>query len=173
MKADHYHKPQIGLLVLGISVIIISIITFLLLNCGTLSPEKTVETPSPSPSVSMPSVLPSTNIKIEVKDYVCGRMLDPSRSVATSLYMDRTFYFDTMECKKAFDESPLKYIPIKIKVKIMPGPEISVSPPAEEPPLPLQTEEEENYWEEQSPPGENPAIPQPAPEITKTPPIPN
>ncbi|HTU00706.1 MAG TPA: YHS domain-containing protein [Candidatus Sulfotelmatobacter sp.] len=46
----------------------------------------------------------------QVKDLVCGMMIDPRTAVATRVYEDTTYYFCAQGCARAFDKDPKKYI---------------------------------------------------------------
>jgi len=43
------------------------------------------------------------------KDPVCGMSVDTNKPQETSSYMGKTYYFCSMECKKAFDERPAQF----------------------------------------------------------------
>jgi YHS domain-containing protein len=45
-----------------------------------------------------------------VIDPVCGMEIDPKTSAGKSEYQEKTYYFCSMGCKKAFDKEPQKYI---------------------------------------------------------------
>jgi Cu+-exporting ATPase len=160
-------KSGLWFVVIGACCILIGLVSFALINVGPFASKKS-EKPAVTPAVPTLAPLPSEApggadkdsipIQKEYKDPVCGRYFTSDATVATSVYMGRTFYFDSLQCKKTFDESPLKYIPIKIKVKIDPGATVDESPgpvttikPSAPP--------EEDYWEENTPPpspgGEN------------------
>lgn len=46
----------------------------------------------------------------QVKDVVCGMMIDPETAAATSEYKGRTYYFCARGCKVAFDKDPENYL---------------------------------------------------------------
>lgn len=46
----------------------------------------------------------------QVKDVVCGMMVDPDIAHHRSEYKDKTYYFCAPGCKKAFDKEPEKYV---------------------------------------------------------------
>ena len=46
----------------------------------------------------------------QVKDLVCGMMIDPGTAAATSEYKGKTYYFCARGCKVSFDKNPEKYI---------------------------------------------------------------
>ena len=46
----------------------------------------------------------------EVKDPVCGMMIDPKMAAATSEYKGKTYYFCARGCKASFDRDPEKYL---------------------------------------------------------------
>ena len=46
----------------------------------------------------------------QVKDLVCGMMIDPETAAATSEYRGQTYYFCARGCKVAFDRDPEKCI---------------------------------------------------------------
>ena len=152
--------------VMGACSILIGLVAFALIYVGPFASRKTENTSVQQPAASLvplPTDSPAGGdnlpIQNEYKDLVCGRTFNADSAAASSVYMGRTFYFDSMECKKAFDASPLKYIPIKIKVKINPGATLDESPgpvTTIKPSVPKQ----EDYWEDTTP---APA-PLPAPE---------
>ena len=59
----------------------------------------------------------------EVRDPVCGMMIDPADAAGSSIYKGETIYFCNPSCKKKFDADPEKYA----------GPALSPSAPAGEP----------------------------------------
>ena len=46
----------------------------------------------------------------QVKDVVCGMMIDPATAAATSEYKGATYYFCAVGCKTDFDAGPEKYL---------------------------------------------------------------
>ncbi len=46
----------------------------------------------------------------EVKDLVCGMMIDPKTAAATRVHEGTTYYFCAQGCAKAFEADPKKYI---------------------------------------------------------------
>jgi Cu+-exporting ATPase len=44
------------------------------------------------------------------KDVVCGMTVDPDFTVHKAKHKDKTYYFCSPGCKKAFNEEPEKYI---------------------------------------------------------------
>ncbi len=44
------------------------------------------------------------------KDPVCGMEVDEATAQWTSEHMGKTYYFCAPGCKKAFDETPMKYM---------------------------------------------------------------
>jgi len=46
----------------------------------------------------------------QVKDLVCGMMINSETAPFQSEYEGGTYYFCAPGCKKAFDESPKKYL---------------------------------------------------------------
>ncbi len=46
---------------------------------------------------------------MQVKDPVCGMMIDDQTAEAKSTYQGKTYYFCSEECKKSFDADPAKY----------------------------------------------------------------
>lgn len=46
----------------------------------------------------------------QVKDLVCGMMVDPETAKLKSEHMGQTYYFCSPRCKSAFDREPMKYI---------------------------------------------------------------
>ncbi len=51
------------------------------------------------------------------KDPVCGMDVDPKKAAATSVYQGTTYYFCAPGCKKAFDQSPTKYVDSSGQIK--------------------------------------------------------
>jgi YHS domain-containing protein len=45
-----------------------------------------------------------------VKDVVCGMMIEPSTTSATSLYRGVVYYFCIPACKARFDANPEQYV---------------------------------------------------------------
>ena len=45
-----------------------------------------------------------------IKDHVCIMPLDIEMAAASSEYNGNIYYFCSLDCKKAFDEKPFKYI---------------------------------------------------------------
>ena len=46
-----------------------------------------------------------------VKDPVCGMMIEPEPTAATSTFNGQTYYFCAVSCKHTFDKNPLKFVP--------------------------------------------------------------
>jgi Cu+-exporting ATPase len=46
----------------------------------------------------------------QVKDPVCGMMIDKDKAVAKSEHMGKSFYFCAPGCKAKFDQDPMKYM---------------------------------------------------------------
>lgn len=46
----------------------------------------------------------------QVKDVVCGMMVDPETAPAKSVYEGKTYYFCAPGCKAAFERDPEKYL---------------------------------------------------------------
>ena len=46
---------------------------------------------------------------VQVKDPVCGMMIDRDTAADTSQYQGRTFYFCSAECKRQFDAAPDRF----------------------------------------------------------------
>lgn len=46
----------------------------------------------------------------QVKDPVCGMMLDPAEAAATSTYQGSTYYFCSNGDKEQFDRNPQRYL---------------------------------------------------------------
>ena len=44
------------------------------------------------------------------KDPVCKMMVDEKQAAATTVYQGTTYYFCAVGCKRAFEQSPEKYI---------------------------------------------------------------
>lgn len=47
------------------------------------------------------------------KDPVCQMMVDEKQAAATAVYQGVAYYFCAAGCKRAFEQSPEKYIPKK------------------------------------------------------------
>jgi YHS domain-containing protein len=45
------------------------------------------------------------------KDPVCGMEVTYETAKARSEYDGQTYYFDSLECKEAFDKDPERYVP--------------------------------------------------------------
>ncbi len=45
----------------------------------------------------------------QVKDPVCGMMIEDKDAVATSEYHEKKYYFCSKDCKVEFDENPEDY----------------------------------------------------------------
>jgi Cu+-exporting ATPase len=46
----------------------------------------------------------------QVKDVVCGMMVDPKTAPAKTEYKGQTYYFCAPGCKAAFEKDPEKYL---------------------------------------------------------------
>ncbi len=46
----------------------------------------------------------------EIKDVVCGMMVDPKKTVYHSAYNHKHYYFCSEGCKKLFEENPGQFI---------------------------------------------------------------
>jgi len=46
----------------------------------------------------------------QVKDVVCGMMVDPATAAAKTEYKGQTYYFCAPGCKVAFEKEPEKYL---------------------------------------------------------------
>jgi YHS domain-containing protein len=46
----------------------------------------------------------------DVKDPVCGMMIDASKAEGTSTWQGTTYYFCSKECKRLFDQDPQGYV---------------------------------------------------------------
>src|SRR5512136_842799 len=53
---------------------------------------------------------PEKEVKSMEKDLVCGMEVDPKTAPAKSIYMGKTYYFCSIDCKQDFDKEPQKYI---------------------------------------------------------------
>ena len=49
--------------------------------------------------------------QVEVKDPVCGMMVDPATAAGQSEYQGKTYYFCADVCKQKFDARPELYAP--------------------------------------------------------------
>ena len=47
---------------------------------------------------------------MQVKDPVCGMMIDDTTATARSNYQGKTYYFCSEACKKSFDADPARYV---------------------------------------------------------------
>jgi YHS domain-containing protein len=45
----------------------------------------------------------------QVKDLVCGMMVDPDTAAASTTYASREFYFCSEDCRRAFEADPEAY----------------------------------------------------------------
>ena len=45
-----------------------------------------------------------------IKDPVCGMEVTYETAQARSEYEGQTYYFDSLDCKEAFDKDPKKYV---------------------------------------------------------------
>lgn len=45
----------------------------------------------------------------QVRDLVCGMMVDPDTAPARSTYQGTTYYFCTVECRDLFEANPARY----------------------------------------------------------------
>lgn len=75
----------------------------------------------PASALVTPSVEASPVDDFIVTDYVCGKSLDKRACKIKEKYLDYDFYFCSEECKLKFAKEPLKYLPLKIKIKLKPG----------------------------------------------------
>ncbi|MFH0801464.1 MAG: hypothetical protein V2A78_03635 [bacterium] len=144
--------------VMGACSILIGLVAFALFYVGPFAEKKAEKTPVPQPAASLaplptdaPAGADKLPIQNEYKDLVCGRIFNADSAAASSVYLGRTFYFDCLECKKAFDANPLKYIPIKIKVKINPGETLDESPGPVTTIKPSVPQQQDDYWEDTTP----------------------
>jgi P-type Cu+ transporter len=46
---------------------------------------------------------------MQVKDPVCGMMVDDQNAPARSTHQGRTYYFCAQDCKEKFDANPSRY----------------------------------------------------------------
>jgi Cu+-exporting ATPase len=46
---------------------------------------------------------------MQVKEPVCGMMIDDQSAEVRSTYQGNTFYFCSTECKEMFDDDPARY----------------------------------------------------------------
>lgn len=47
---------------------------------------------------------------MKVKDPVCGMEIDPKAAAGRAEFQGQTYYFCSLDCKKAFDREPEKYV---------------------------------------------------------------
>ena len=47
---------------------------------------------------------------MQVKDPVCGMMIEDTTANAKSTYQGKTYYFCSEDCKTSFEANPAKYI---------------------------------------------------------------
>lgn len=45
----------------------------------------------------------------QVRDVVCGMMVDPDTAPARSTFQGQTYYFCTVECRDLFESNPARY----------------------------------------------------------------
>lgn len=57
----------------------------------------------------VPPVAFKDDFMAQVKDPVCGMMIDDSRAAATSDHEGERYYFCSQECKTKFDDNPKRY----------------------------------------------------------------
>ena len=53
---------------------------------------------------------------MQVKDPVCGMMIEDTDAEARSTYQDKTYYFCSEECKQTFDANPASYAEAEAEV---------------------------------------------------------
>ena len=46
---------------------------------------------------------------MDIRDPVCGMMVDPANAPASGEYDGQTYYFCSVECREAFEMSPERY----------------------------------------------------------------
>ena len=46
----------------------------------------------------------------DVKDPVCGMLIDATKSAGTATWQGTTYYFCSKECKQRFDQDPQGYV---------------------------------------------------------------
>ena len=46
----------------------------------------------------------------QVKDPICGMMIERSSAAGTSRYQSETYYFCSTECLRQFEANPAKYV---------------------------------------------------------------
>lgn len=116
LKSEHYISPRKWLVIAAISIAIIALGVYLLVGAFRAKPAAEViiqQTLAPSPAVV--STRPPAGLE---KDPVCGAEVDPANAPFKMEYAGHMFYFDKKECFDTFQKEPLKYLPVKIKVKI-------------------------------------------------------
>ena len=47
---------------------------------------------------------------MQVKDPVCGMMIEDTTATARSTHEGKTYYFCSEQCKQSFDADPAKYV---------------------------------------------------------------
>ena len=52
-----------------------------------------------------------TKTATKVRDVVCGKEVDPDTAQFTVTHQGVMYYFDSAECKTAFQEDPEMYVP--------------------------------------------------------------
>src|ERR671925_97021 len=45
----------------------------------------------------------------QVKDPVCGMMVETDNAAATSTFQGQTYYFCSVDCKRSFDKDPTRF----------------------------------------------------------------
>lgn len=79
---------------------------------------------------------------MQVKDPVCGMMIESEKAAGTSTYKGKTFYFCAKRCKEKFDKDPDSYLEVKEESKSCPHCKPGASPQGVHPHpiLPLEVE---------------------------------
>lgn len=70
----------------------------------------------------------------QVRDVVCGMMIDSDTAPARSSYQGKTYYFCTLECRDQFESNPARYAS-RGKLADSPGTDIDTEYEKHEPPF--------------------------------------
>lgn len=109
-------------LLVGIGIIFIGLIIYFTVDILNFKfPNKNTKSnfvPAVEIYTPTPIIAEQTPIMKLVKDVVCKKMVDPVKSAYYAAMLDQYFYFCSKECYDKFEEDPIKYLPLKYKVKI-------------------------------------------------------
>lgn len=82
-------------------------------------------------ALTLPTTTPSTapaQPNARVIDPVCGRTLDTQRAVGFCRIEGQTFWFDRPSCQHAFTTEPLKYVQLRVVVRMAPNVTVTHAP---------------------------------------------